>query len=304
MQLSKSVDSPSDMSVFHAIAANGSFSGAADTLQLTPSAVSRRVQRLEARLGVRLVNRTTRRLSLTEAGQIYLRHAEYILEAIAEAEQETAEHAKSPHGTIRVAASYAFGHNRLVALVGEFLKAYPHISVELDLTDEVVDLVQAGFDVAVRAGNFSDSSIISRRLMSVNLVTLAAPEYLDKHGTPRRPSDLSMHACLLRRAGNRILDTWTFRGKSRNEPHLQQVGGTFASTSVEALVRAAVEGMGILQIADLIVRDALADGRLVTILDAHAPPSPTAFYVAYPSRRQLAPKVRAFVDFISKRVKD
>lgn len=289
------VDRDGDMFVFTAVMDAGSFAGAAPGLGMTPSGVSRRISRLEARLGVRLLNRTTRKISLTEAGARFHQRALQITAEIEDAEREAAELQATPRGRLRITAGNAYGSYRLMPLIPDFLAAYPEIEVELTLLDRLVDLVGEGFDIAFRSGEVPDSSLMARRLPDVQIATCAAPAYLARHGTPKRPEDLTEHNCLIHMIGERRLDRWVFGDDE--DPLTVLVSGSLQANNLEILYRAAIAGLGIVRAPKLSMMAAIHDGRLVMILPDHGLGSSRPMRMMYPTNRQLSPKVRAFIDF-------
>ena len=285
----------SDMRIFAAVLAAGSFAGAAKGLGMTASGVSRRIARLEDRLGVRLLNRTTRRLSLTDAGQRYHERALQILADIDEAEREAADLQGAPRGRLRITAGTTYGVHRLMNLIPDFLLAYPEVEIELILTDRMVDLVGEGFDIAFRSGAAPDSSLMARRLPDVELVTCAAPAYFDRHGRPEKPADLAEHACLVHVIGERRHDRWQFTGPGGQVT--VHVSGPMASSNLDMLFGAAMRGLGVVHAVRLPLERALRDGRLEAVLTEYDRADTRPMRMLYPSARQLSPKVRAFIDF-------
>lgn len=286
----------SDMAVFIKVMSAGSFAGAAKELAMTPSGVSRRIGRLEERLGARLLNRTTRRLSLTEAGERYHTRALHIVADIEEAEREAADLQGAPRGRLRITAGSAYGAHRLMPLIPDFLAEFPEISVELVLSDRLVDLVGEGFDIAFRSGEAPDSSLMARRLPDIEIVTAAAPSYLAAQGTPATPQDLIGHNCLVHMIGERRMQRWIFTGKD-GEQESVTVSGSMTANNLDMLYRAAVRGLGIMHAVKIVVEPALADGRLVQILESYDMGDTRPMRMLYPSNRMLSPKVRAFIDF-------
>lgn len=288
------------MSVFAAVMREGSFASAAKALQMTPSGVSHRISNLEERLGVRLLNRTTRTLSLTEPGEIYHARAVQIVADIEEAERDTAQLYAAPRGRLRVTSAIAFGNQELIGVLPEFLHAYPEIAVELTLTDGIVDLVAEDFDVGIRSGNLEDPSMIARRLVSTHRIVTAAPSYLAEHGTPKHPRDLERHNCLLRHGQRQPHNEWPF--EAEDEKLTVKVSGSFSANTNEGIYLAALAGVGILRLASFVVEDALADGRLVPVLESYTSRDDVPIFAVYPSSRHLSPKIRTFVDFLSERL--
>lgn len=277
--------------IFVRVVEAGSLRAAARNLGMPKSSVSRRLAALEQDLGVRLLQRTTRRLSLTDAGTAYLRGATQALSALSEAADTARNLHAEPKGALRVTAPVSFGTQVAPGLVSRFLQRYPEVSLTLELTDRFVDLVTEGFDVAVRAGVLPDSSLIAYRLATAQIVTAASPRYLAAHGTPRAPDDVSDHACLLH--GTSTTGRWSFLEKRslRNVT----VHGRFASTSFALLARAAEEGYGLVRLPLLAASASLESGALVRVLERFDPPE-VAMHAVVPSRQHVPAKVRAFIE--------
>lgn len=288
----------SEMAVFARAVETGSFSAAARTLNLTPSAISKQVGRLEDRLGARLLNRTTRRLSLTEAGEDYYQRATRILAEIAEAERAVALSHEAPRGVLRISASIAFGQTQLVPLVREFLALYPEIRIELNLSDRLIDLVEEGVDVAIRVAALPDSSHIARKIASERRIVCAAPSYLTRFGTPRTPAELADHNCLI--YSTISSEDWQFRGP--DGPRAVKVTSNFVANGGEAVRDLAIAGLGVARLATFLVGPAVQDGRLVPVLSEFEERQETAIHAVYPHRRNLSPKVRAFVDYLAEKM--
>ncbi|MEM1160182.1 MAG: LysR family transcriptional regulator [Pseudomonadota bacterium] len=284
-----------DMHVFASVVSAGSFAGAAKALSMTPSGVSRRIGRLEERLGVRLLHRTTRQLSKTDAGDRYHQRAKQILSDIEDAEREASELQGAPRGRLRITAGMTYGFHRLMPLVPDFLMEYPEVEIELILLDRMVDLVGEGFDIAFRTGVAADSSLMARRLPDTEFVTCASPEYLRLNGTPTTPGDLKDHNCLVHLLTARRLDRWQFKGPGGTVT--VEVSGTMSSSNPDMLMRSAIRNLGIVHLSRIPAENALADGRLVPILTDYEGEDVLPVRMLYPSSRQLSPAVRAFIDF-------
>ena len=286
------------MQVFARVVEDGSFARAADRLGISTSACSRQVAELEAHLDVRLLNRTTRRLSLTESGQAFYARCVQLLADLAEAEQAAALSTARPRGTLKLTCGISFGVRHVARLVGAFAARHPDVRFDVQLSDRFVDLVEEGFDLAIRIGESPTQNLIARKLGETRLVPCAAPVYLREHGAPMHPADLAQHACLtyeyLPQRG-----TWRFRDAAGGE-HAVRVAGPVHANNGDLLAAAAVEGIGIAMEPDFIVDADVAAGRLVRVLADYAP-APTSVYAVYPSRRHLSAKVRAFVDFLAER---
>lgn len=292
------MDRFTSMDVFVRVAEEHGFTAAARNLELSKSVVSKHVQALERRLGIRLFNRTTRRLSLTEAGARYYEHCTRILEEIGEAERSVSALYAQPRGLLRVNVPVSFGHLHLGALLPDFLAHYPEVTVDVSMNDRFVDLVNEGYDAAVRIGRLDDSSLIARRIAPTELWICASPAYLEAHGTPRTPADLARHNCLLY-AYSRQSGEWRLRSPG-DEWQRVPVRGTVRANNGELLVEAAVRGSGIVMSPDFICACDVQRGRLVRILaDYQAPPG--GINVVYPYTRNVSAKVRAFVDFLVER---
>ncbi|MEY4431564.1 MAG: hypothetical protein RLZZ533_1500 [Cyanobacteriota bacterium] len=278
----------------------GSFRAAAQALGMPKTTVSRKVSELEAQLGVRLLQRTTRRLSLTEAGLAFAEEAEVAIARLEAAQDAVAELQCEPRGRLRVTTAVTIGELFLAPVLAEFLQAFPAVDVLLQLTDRPVDLVAERFDVAIRAGELSESSLIARRIGSSTFRVVASPDYLSRHGTPQRPADLSSHACLrFTRAGMEVRPSWPFgAGARRTEV---PVGGRLVSDDFVVLRTAAEQGLGIARLPGLLVHDAIQAGRLVALLDDHAPP-PNPLHLLHPGGGRLPARTRAFIDFVQPRL--
>jgi DNA-binding transcriptional LysR family regulator len=286
------------MQVFARVVEHGSFAKAAERLSISTSACSRYVADLEAHLDVRLLNRTTRRLSLTESGQTFYERCVQVLTDLAEAEQSAAMSTARPRGTLKLTCGISFGVRHVARLVGMFVARHPEVRFDVQLSDRFVDLVEEGFDLAIRIGESPTQNLIARKLGETRLVPCAAPEYLRERGAPATPADLAQHACLtyeyLPQRG-----TWRFQDRAGGE-HAVRVAGPVHANNGDLLAAAAVEGIGIAMEPDFIVDADVAAGRLVRVLPDYVP-APTNVYAVYPSRRHLSAKVRAFVDFLAER---
>ncbi len=289
------MDTQSEMAVFVRVAEAGNFSAAARALRLTPSAVSKLIGRLEDRLGARLLNRTTRRVSLTEEGHAFLQRATPILAAIEDAERAVTELHGEPRGLLKVNASTAFGQNHVEPLIPGFLERYPELKVQLVVTESFVNLVEEEVDVAIRVGQLADSSLIARRLGSARRMIVASPAYLKKHGTPATPDELDKHNCLRLITGTSF-NRWEFEGPAG--PRAIDAGGNFETNNATTLHRAALAGLGLIRAANFVVGADVKAGRLVQVLADFESPTATPVNAVYPHSRHLSPKVRAFVDML------
>lgn len=289
---------PSDMTAFVRAVELGGFSVAARELGLTPSAISKLVTRLEDRLGVRLLNRTTRRLALTPEGEAYFHRTQRILADIDEAENEVAQFRAQPKGLLRINVGTAFGMHQLVPALPGFLSRHPDVQVELTLTDRVVDLIEEGADLGIRLGRLVDSSLVARKICDVERVVCASPAYLKKHGTPKRPEDLLAHDCLSM-ANAPALRRWPF--ESREGVRHVEVSGNAIASSADALLQLAILGLGVIRLSDVIVGAAIRDGRLVPLLEEVHHREPLPLHAVYPQGRHRSPRVAAMVDFLVER---
>lgn len=286
-----------DLEIFVRVVESGGFSTAARALGMTPSAVSKLVSRLEARLGAQLFRRTTRKLSLTQEGETFYRHGARIVADLAEAERAVTELGAVARGTIRVNAATNFGHHQIEPILGEFLARYPEMRVDLTLSDSFVNLVEEEIDVAIRAGHLTDSSLMARKLCDFGRMIVATPDYLARHGTPRKPEDLAHHNCLLIGRQQPHLNNWPF---DRPEGGVQTVtvNGNVTANNGETIVQLALRGVGIARLAEFAVGPAIRRGMLVSLLadQHHADRMPIS--AVYLPTKQAQPKVRAFVDFL------
>lgn len=292
-----------DMLAFIRVVEARSFTAAAARLNVSKSVVSRRLGALENRLGARLLNRTTRTLSLTEVGQAFYERARRIVADVAEAEQAVASLSAEPRGNLRVAAPVSFGVEHLAPAVAEFLRRFPAVEIEMDLNDRVVDLVHEGYDLAVRIGRLRDSSLVARKLAPLRRVLCASPDYLARMGVPRTPEDLVRHNCLVY-TNVPASEDWQFTvpdgDGGERLVRAVRVSGSLRADNGDLLREAAIAGVGITIMPTFIVGDAIRAGRLAVVpLDCEVPDA--AIHAVYPANRHLSPKVRAFVDFLAGR---
>ncbi|KQY99961.1 LysR family transcriptional regulator [Pseudolabrys sp. Root1462] len=291
------MDATSDLRVFVRVMDRGNFSQAASDLGITPSAVSKLVSRLEDRLGVRLLERSTRRLALTPEGETFLARARQIVADIEEAEAEVARVRGAPRGKLRINAGTAFGLHQLTRALPEFLARYPEIDIELSITDRLVDLIDEQTDIAVRSGHIPEGPFVQRKLAELERVICAAPSYLEKRGTPQTAADLKAHDCIV--VAGPGLNRWPF--KTRAGIDVVEVRPRVTTDSAEAAMRMAIEGAGIIRLSDVIVGDPLKKGELVPLLTAihHVEPFPLA--AIYPTGRNRLPRVAVFLEFLRER---
>jgi DNA-binding transcriptional LysR family regulator len=304
-QQSAGIDTPvfAELSSFVAVAETLSFSRAGERLNRDATAVSRRLGALEARLGVRLVERTTRSVTLTEAGRTYLERAREILRQVDEADREATLHATGePRGHLRLALPDSFGRLWLAPLLVEFLRAHPRITIEAEFSNRFVDIVGERFDLAVRLGELGDSRLVARRVCARRRLLCAAPGYLAQHGSPRQPEDLARHACLVF-TGLAHRNRWDLadaQGVVRRVP----VSGPLATDNAEVLVEAATAGLGVMLATDWLVGRQLQDGRLVRLLPQWQVVDEGAVFIVTPSGSAAASKTRAFSDWLAARLAD
>ena len=290
------MDRAGEMAVFTKVVEEGSFSSAARALKLTPSAVSKQIGRLEDRLGVRLLNRTTRQLSATEEGDAFYQRCVRILTDMEEAEIAVSQRHSAPRGTLRVNCGVAFGKHQISPLIPEFLERFPEVNVEMTLTDALSDLVEEGQDVAIRFGKLQDSSMVARQLAVSRRAICCSPDYLARFGEPKHPSDLTAH--------NRLgfstaihLNEWIFRLPDGSE-YPVKVEGNFTANNGETIHEMVLAGLGIARLAEFLVSSEVREGKLVRILRPFYRDVEVPINAVYPTRRHLSPKVRAFVDFL------
>jgi DNA-binding transcriptional LysR family regulator len=279
---------------FHVVEAHG-FGAAARRLDTTPASVSRRVKALEQRLGVRLLQRTTRKLSLTEAGERYFREARRLLHELDDLEQALTASANEPEGELRIVAPMSFGQRRLAPVVATFAVLHPKVRISLILEDRETDLIDAAADLAIRIGYPADSSLVARAIAPVPRHACAAPDYLVRRGCPESPADLLHHDCL---HYNLISEReeWTFSGEDGEQT--LAVKGSFCSNNGDVLAEAAMQGLGIALLPDFIAEEGLADGRLVKVLEDFER-APLTLFALYPSRRHVPAKTRRFLDHLA-----
>ncbi|HWK96658.1 MAG TPA: LysR family transcriptional regulator [Pseudolabrys sp.] len=292
-------DHSAEMAAFVEIARQGSLSGAARALGLTPSAVSRIVGRIEARLGVRLLVRTTRSLRLTAEGENYARAARRILADIAETESAIADQA-SPRGKVRISMASAHGRMNVLPLLGDFTARYPGIALDIDLSDEIADIIGGRADVAVRFGPLADSPLTARRLGETGRTVIASPAYLARHGTPRRPADLDNHNCLDFNF-RRIEPGWPFREDGRD--FILPVSGNITANNGETLVQLALDGLGITRVGNFHIEDEVASGRLVPLLEEFNPRDREAIHAVFIGGANMPARVRVLVDFLAEKLR-
>lgn len=280
------------MKAFVAVAETGHFAAASERLGLSRAMASKQVMDLEAHLGLRLLNRTTRRVSLTEPGAAYLERCRDILAAVEEAEREITSQATEPVGLLRVTAPMSFGASHVAAQIAAYSKRYPRVSVDLVLNDRLADIVEEGFDLAIRIGRLSDSSLIARRIGETRLIVCASPDYLAARGRPLTPADLSDHECVLYSYASAGA-LWTFSGPNGAEN--VRVSGRVACNNGDAICRMAIDGLGVVVAPDFIVWPYLQSGALQEILADYASAA-VGIYAIHTSHRHAPLKLRTFID--------
>lgn len=291
------MDYLTDVAVFARVVERGSFTRAADELELSRAVVSKYLTRLEERLGVRLLNRTTRRLSLTEAGAELFSASQGALERISEAEASIARLQGEPRGTLKVNAPMSFGILELAPAMADFLRRYSDIHVDLRMDDRPVDLIEDGFDVGVRiTQRLAPSSLVARRLSTIQQWVCASPAYLAEHGEPETPEDLTAHNCILYQYAM-AANVWRFRAPSGRDVAVAVTGNLRANNGI-AEREAAVRGAGIMLTPSFYVSEEVRSGRLQRILRDYSLPD-LGLHVTYPKRSHVPPKVRVFVDFLA-----
>ena len=282
------------MQVFTRVVEMKSFAKAADRLNLSRGMTSRYVAQVEEHLGVRLINRTTRQLSLTEAGETYYQQASQILALVAESEHKAASEASVPRGTLRITSSTAFGGNLLGEAIGAYLQSNPQVKVDIMLCERMVDLIDEGFDLAIRVADSIAPGLVARSFTSVRFVACASPDYLNRHGTPIHPADLKLHNCL---TFEESVSPNEWRFKRSSETSTVKVQGSFHGNNGNILCNAAAGGLGIIYQPTFLTHEHIRSGRLVHLFPDWQTDTFNA-YAVYPHRKYLAPKVRSFIDFI------
>ncbi len=292
------MDKFEDIQAFIAVVDAGSFTAAAERLGAAKSAVSRRISALEERLGVQLLRRTTRALNLTETGRSFYEHGARILADLEEAEAAAQQEHGELRGTLRLALPLSFGVRHMCGPIATFSKRHPKVRFDLDLNDRRIDLIEDNFDIALRIGHLSNSSLIARRLFDVRMVVCASAHYLNVHGTPETPEDLLDHQCLVY-SNLADPDHWSYRDRDGNKGTVK-INVAMSASSGDFLCNAAAHGMGLAIQPSFIAAESIRRGTLVPILcDYSWPISPA--YAVYPPTRHLSYRVRAFIDFLVER---
>jgi DNA-binding transcriptional LysR family regulator len=286
------------MAVFVKVVESASFAAAARHFGMSPAMVSKHVQSMEERLGVRLLNRTTRRVSPTEVGQNYYEHCQRILAEMENADRAAGDLQTVPRGLLRVTAPVSFSLRHIGPAIAEYLAAYPNVSIELSLDDPYVDLVEERFDLAIRVGRLADSSLTARKLCSVTMMLCAAPAYLQANGTPQTPDDLTKHNCLVY-TYTTPQSAWRFFDRD-GEEHVVRISGRFLANNGDALRAMALRGVGIILAPDFIVEEDVEAGHLIRLLPDYTTQE-TPVHAVYPHGRLMSAKTRTFIDFLAKR---
>jgi LysR family transcriptional regulator, regulator for bpeEF and oprC len=274
----------------------GSFTAAAKQLGITPAAVSKNVQKLEDDLGVRLFQRTTRQLSLTEEGQILFERCREPIDDLDRATAAITDHRNAVAGTLRVSGATTFGRRILAPCLAEFLARYPQLEVEIAIDDRFSDLIAEGYDVAIRGGELPDSNMVARRLMDITAGVYGSPAYFRRYGEPKTPENLKKHNCIrLRMTGSNRLLPWEF--EKDGTLVAPEVHGTLVVNDTEAILEAVSAGHGIALLSDLLVRTDPRGAHLKRVLSDYRFP-PRGLYACYPNRKHLPPKIKAFIDFV------
>jgi len=286
-----------DLRIFLVVIKAGNFTAAAEQMLLSKQYVSRRMASLEASLGVRLLIRNTRKLSVTESGLVFSQHAQKILDDIQEAELAVSERRQELQGSFRISIPMSFGVSYLSPLIAEFLRQHPAVQFQIELGDRYVDMIGEGFNIAIRIGSLADSTLIARRLSALKRVICASPDYLLRAGTPKIPEDLLLHDCL--RYGREGQNGWELLREGKRK--LLDVHGPMVSNNGEVLRDAAVAGLGLVLLPEFIVESAIKGGALVEVLSDFYP-EPLTLSAVYPQHRQRSEVNKAFLDFLEERL--
>lgn len=294
-----------NLEIFVDVMNKGSFAAVARDKNVAPSTVSRAISNLEDELGIRLLNRTTRRIKPTEAGYAYFQRVEAIVEELERAKSITVDLGKNPTGELRITASMTFGNLNVVPFLPEFMAAYPRLDVYLNLSDIVVDLIDEGIDVAIRLGKIQDTGLVATQLTKMDYVIVASPAYLQQHGTPELPIDLESHQCILFPMPS-LNNDWLFRDANGTLTTVKP-NGRLKLTNALALKQSALAHMGITMISRWSIWEELQNGKLVELFkgyDTAMVDFDNAVWLAYPSRKYLPLKVRVFIDFMKNKFRD
>lgn len=290
------MDISSELGFFVLLAKLGSLSAAAREMGMTPPAATKRLMQMEQRLGVRLVNRSTRRTSLTSEGETYLAQATQILADIRDMEESVSSSRAEPKGLLRVNATLGFGRTGIAPLVSAFALKYPEVEVQLQLTDRAINLVEEAYDLGIRFGELPDTRLSARKILSNRRFLCASPGYLTQHGAPQAPDELTRHRCILHRQNDDAFATWRLSKGRKSET--VKVRGCLSSNDGDVALGWALDGHGILLRSEWDLAKYLDSGRLQAVLPDYTLPS-ADLYVYYPSRQHQPAKVRAFIDFLA-----
>ncbi|MGF1763016.1 LysR substrate-binding domain-containing protein [Aliivibrio kagoshimensis] len=282
------------VSEFVSVAETESFTAAAKKLDTSVAQISRKVSALEDRLAIKLLNRTTRRVSVTEAGQTYYQHCRQVLDGLEQAERAVSNLQSTPQGKIKITAPVTYGEQQIAPLLNQFMEKHPQLELHFQLSNQQFDLVEQGFDLAIRLGRLHDSSMMAKRLSSRRIHVCASPDYIERYGEPYTLSELRQHNCLIG-----AKDYWRFieSGKERSI----RIKGSIHSNSGKALTDAALKGIGIVQLPDYYVQSYLESGQLIDLLSAFQEER-EGIWALYPNNRHLSPKVRMLVDFLAEKL--
>lgn len=287
------------MKMYVAVVDGGSFSAAAEQLGISRAMASKQIFQLEEHLGTRLLNRTTRKLSMTETGRVFYERSVQIMGDVDEAEQVAGQMTRRPQGVLRVTIPLSYGQHRLAGILGDYAQAYPQVQLDISLSDRKLDLIEDGLDVAIRIGAMAQSDLIARKIGSERSVVCASPAYLARHGAPRTPAELSHHACLGYTLSGSAAQ-WQLEGPAG--PVSVSVSGPIKADNGDILRLAALQGAGILFQPHFIVGDDIAAGKLLRVLPQWQS-AELGVHAVYPSRKHLSAKVRTFVDFVAAALK-
>lgn len=279
------------ISEFSAVAESGNFTQAAKKLLISTAQVSRQVSELEQRLNTKLFYRTTRKVTLTEEGQLFYQQCRQILDGLDNAERSLTNLQSTPQGKIKISAPVTYGERHIIPLVNQFLMRYPQVEIQVQLSNQRIDLIEEGYDLAIRLGQLDDSSLIAKRISSRQHFVCAAPNYVQQHGKPESISDLKQHNCLLGSA-----DFWIFEGKKT------RVSGSLRCNSGLGLVDAALNGIGIVQLPDYYLEHHIEQGELEVLLDEYQREE-EGIWALYPQSKYLANKVRLLINFLSEHLR-
>lgn len=282
-----------DLRIFARVAAVQNLSSVATELGLTPGTISKRIQALESELRVRLFDRTTRSIRITEEGATFLTHVRRILIELENARASVGDNATRPKGKLKMSAPASFGRLFVAPAISAFMRQYPEIEIHVDLTDRVVNLQEKGYDLAIRTGTLTDSVLIAKRLCADRQVVVASPDYIEAHGAPQRPDDLDAHNCFV------LGDNWQWTFCRGKQEFTVRVSGRLRSNNGDVLRHAALDGHGLFQTSELRVWDELASGRLVRVLEDYELVGNAGVWAVYPSSKHVLPKLRVLLDFLA-----